>query len=49
MEHVPGQIDIYEAIEIASLDALVEDGWDVADKHHFGSRDNLLVPDEDNE
>lgn len=30
-----------------SLDALVEDGWDVAGKYDFEMRDNSLVLDED--
>lgn len=38
-----------EPLTETSLDALVEDGWDVADRHDFGMRDNLLVPDEDDE
>lgn len=44
MEQVPGQID--QCIEI-SLNGLLEDGWDIADKYAVGARDNALVPDED--
>lgn len=32
-----------------SLDELVEQGWDVADKYALNSRDNLIVPDEDDD
>ena len=36
-------------MEDVSLDELLEDGWDVADKYDFNARDNLLVRDEDDE
>lgn len=37
----------YVCKERISLDDLVERGWDVADKNMVGTRDNLLVPNED--
>jgi hypothetical protein len=30
-----------------SLDALIEEGWDVADKDDFGTRDNPIVGDDE--
>lgn len=48
MTDVPGQMDIYECIEIASLDAMLDDGYDIA--HSDERRDrNFLVVDEDDE
>lgn len=32
-----------------SLDALIEQGLDVADKYEWGARDNILVPNEDDD
>lgn len=41
--------DYYRCDEQVSLDELLEDGWDIADKYAVGARDNALVPDEDDE
>ena len=45
---IPGQLDIYECIEIASLDAMLAAGYDIA-KDEYRRDKNFLVPDEDDE
>ena len=49
MEHIEGQMDIYECLEISSLDAMLERGWDVGDKYELQSRDGLVRDDDDEE
>lgn len=41
--------DYYVCSGQISLDELLEQGFDVADKNDFGTRDNELVPNEDDE
>lgn len=41
--------EYYRCEEQVSLDALLEQGYDIADKYAVGARDNALVPNEDDD